>query len=42
MAATEVGEVWGVRPKIGAQLRQQGIQTVLDLKQLDAAMVKLR
>ena len=42
MAATEVGEVWGVGRKIGAQLQQAGIKTVLNLKRLDPAMVKLR
>jgi DNA polymerase V len=42
MAATEVGEVWGVGPKIGAQLRAAGVKSVLDLKRLDLAMVKLK
>jgi DNA polymerase V len=42
MAATEVGEVWGVGPKIGAQLRAAAVKTVLDLKRLDLAMVKLK
>ena len=42
MAATEVGEVWGVGRKIGAQLQEAGIKTVLDLKRLDPAMVKQR
>jgi DNA polymerase V len=42
MAATEVGEVWGVGPKIGAQLQAAGVKTVLDLKRLDLAMVKLK
>ena len=42
MAATEVGEVWGVGRKIGAQLQEAGIKTVLDLKRLDPAMVKHR
>jgi DNA polymerase V len=31
LAATEVGEVWGVGRKIGAQLQDAGIKTVLDL-----------
>ena len=42
MAATEVGEVWGVGRKIAAQLQAAGVKTVLDLKCLDPAMVKLR
>ena len=42
MAATEVGEVWGVGRKIGAQLQEAGIKTVLDLKRLDPAMVRHR
>ena len=42
LAATEVGEVWGVGSKIGQQLQDVGIYTVLDLKQLDPAMVKRR
>ena len=39
-ARTEVGEVWGVGPRIGKQLQEGGIRTVLDLKRLDAATVK--
>lgn len=31
LSATEVGEVWGVGPRIGKQLRDAGICTVLDL-----------
>ena len=42
MAATEVGEVWGVGRKIGAQLLEVGIKTVLDLKRLDPALVRHR
>ena len=42
LAVTEVGEVWGVGRKIGAQLQAAGIKTVLDLKRLDAAMVRHR
>lgn len=37
---TEVGEVWGVGPRIGKQLREAGIRTVLDLKRLEPATVK--
>ena len=42
LAATEVGEVWGVGRRIGAQLQEAGIRTVLDLIQLDPAAVKRR
>ncbi len=42
MQATEVGEVWGVGRRIGAQLKESGIVTVLDLVRLDPAMVKRR
>lgn len=42
LAATEVGEVWGVGSRIGAQLRESGIGTVLDLMRLDPATVKRR
>ena len=31
LAATEVGEVWGVGPRIGKQLRDAGVTSVLDL-----------
>jgi DNA polymerase V len=39
-AATELGEVWGIGPRIGAQLREAGLKTVLDVVQLDPAMVR--
>lgn len=42
LAATEVGEVWGVGRRIGQQLKDAGIQTVLDLTRLDPAMVRSR
>ena len=42
MLATEVGEVWGVGRRIGAQLKEAGINTVLDLARLDPVMVKRR
>jgi DNA polymerase V len=42
MLATEVGEVWGVGRRIGAQLKEAGIHTVLDLARLDPATVKRR
>lgn len=39
-AATAVGEVWGVGPRISAKLQAGGVNTVLDLVQLDAATVR--
>ena len=42
LASTEVREVWGVGSRIGAQLQESGIKTVLDLKMLDPAMVRRR
>jgi DNA polymerase V len=39
-AATEVGEVWGVGRRIGAQLVESGVKTVLDLVRLDASIVR--
>lgn len=42
LAATEVNEVWGVGPRISKQLKADGINTVLDLARLDAAMVRSR
>ena len=42
LAATDVGEVWGVGRRIGAQLQEAGVNTVLDLVRLDAATVRSR
>jgi len=42
LAATDVGEVWGVGPRIGKQLKEAGIETVLDLVRLDIATVRSR
>jgi DNA polymerase V len=42
LAATEVGDVWGVGRRIGQQLKDAGIHTVLDLTRLDPAMVRSR
>ena len=42
MAATAVNDVWGVGRQITKQLTGSGVNTVLDLLQLDPAMVKLR
>ena len=40
LAATEVGELWGVGRRIGTQLVEGGIRTALDLAKLDPATVK--
>ena len=42
LAATAVGEVWGVGRCISSQLNEGGIHTVLDLARLDPAMVRSR
>lgn len=42
LAATAVGDVWGVGRQIGKQLMESGIRTALDLSQLDSATVKRR
>lgn len=42
LGATEVGEVWGVGRRIGAQLQAEGVQTVLDFALLAPAMVRAR
>ena len=40
LQVTDVGDVWGVGAKIGAQLRAQGIHTALDLQRMDPAAAK--
>lgn len=42
LAATDVAEVWGVGRRIGEQLRNAGVCTVLDLTRLDPATVRRR
>ena len=42
LQATDVGEVWGVGRRIGAQLTDAGVRTVHDLMQLDPATVRRR
>ena len=39
-AATEVGEVWGIGPRISKQLMEGGINTVQDLVRMDAGTIK--
>ncbi len=40
LARTEVGEVWGVGPRIGRQLIAQGVATALDLARLSPSAVR--
>ena len=42
MAATEVGDVWGVGPRISKQLRDAGVLTALDLARINPALVRER
>jgi DNA polymerase V len=41
LAATPVGDIWGVGPRIGEQLRASGISTASQLARLDANTVRL-
>jgi DNA polymerase V len=40
LAATAVGEIWGIGRKIGARLIDSGVRTVLDFVQADAATIR--
>ena len=42
MRATAVEDVWGVGRRIGAQLKQHGVATALDLAQMDPGTVRRR
>jgi DNA polymerase V len=42
LKATDVGDVWGVGRRIGAQLVEAGVTNALDLARLDPAAVKAR
>lgn len=42
LAATPVGEVWGVGRRLSAQLGESGIRTALQLARLDPALVRAR
>lgn len=42
LAATEVGEVWGVGPRLSDQLHQAGTRTALDLARMDPVAVQRR
>jgi DNA polymerase V len=40
MAMTDLSEVWGIGPRIGAQLKADGLKTVLDVKRMDLGTVR--
>jgi DNA polymerase V len=42
LAATAVGEVWGVGRRLSAQLNQAGVFSALDLARMDTALVRSR
>lgn len=42
LSVTQVGEVWGVGPRISKQLNEGGINNVLELARLDVATVRRR
>lgn len=42
LAAADVGEIWGIGPRISRQLREGSIATALDLSRLDPATAKAR
>lgn len=42
LQATELGEVWGIGRRIGAQLQAEGLRTALDVARMDAATVRRR
>ena len=42
LAATELGDIWGIGRRIGEQLQADGLRTALDVAQLDPATVRRR
>ena len=42
LAATPLGEIWGIGRRIAAQLHAEGLTTALDVARLDAGMVRPR
>lgn len=42
LAATEVGDIWGVGRRIGAQLLEAGVRTALDLARMPASTARAR
>lgn len=42
LEATELGDIWGIGRRIGAQLQAEGLRTALDVARMDPAMVRRR
>jgi DNA polymerase V len=42
LAATDLGDIWGIGKRISAQLQADGLHTALDVANMDAAMVRRR
>lgn len=42
LAATPLGDIWGIGRRIGAQLQEAGLSTALDVARLDPATVRRR
>ncbi|MEO5659567.1 MAG: Y-family DNA polymerase [Polaromonas sp.] len=42
LSATDLKAVWGIGRRLGAQLREEGLTTVLDVARMDPAMVRRR
>jgi DNA polymerase V len=42
LSATDLGEIWGIGPRIAAQLRDEGLRTALDVARMDPATVRRR
>jgi DNA polymerase V len=42
LEATDVGEIWGIGPRLGKQLRKVGVATAADLARLDPATARAR
>ncbi|MDM0028394.1 Y-family DNA polymerase [Variovorax saccharolyticus] len=42
LEATELGEIWGIGRRIGAQLQAEGLRTALDVARMDPATVRRR
>lgn len=40
LSSTDLGEVWGIGPRIGGQLKSEGLKTVLDVKRMDLGTVR--
>ena len=42
LAATDLGDIWGIGRRIGAQLQAEGLRTALDVARMDPATVRRR